>query len=99
VLGVQKGKEMTRTGQEQGKNRRHHYSTLAGITHYKGDMKWRHTILTHVSLYTERETRLLSLLKGDTSLVMRVSLYVRNRRCAILTHISILSEKQVHLRY
>jgi hypothetical protein len=54
---VEKGKEMVRTGEEQDKIGRHHYSSLAGRTLFKGDTKYRYVILTLVSLYTNWETR------------------------------------------
>jgi hypothetical protein len=57
---VQKGKEMVRIGQEQGNIRCHHCSALAGNAYYKGDTKWRPTILMLISLYMEWETHPLS---------------------------------------
>jgi hypothetical protein len=90
---------MVRTGQEQDKIGYLHCSTLVGITHYKGDTKQRRVILMPVSLFIERETRPLSLLKGYALPVMRVSLYFYNRRCVILTCVSLLSQKRARLRY
>jgi hypothetical protein len=62
---VQKGKEIVKTEQEQGKIGHRYCSALIGSVHYEGERKWRSVILTLVSLYTERETYLFSLLKGD----------------------------------
>jgi hypothetical protein len=59
------GKNRPRTEQEQGKIGRHYCSTLVGSAHYEEETKQRNIILTLVSLYPERETRLFSLLKGD----------------------------------
>jgi hypothetical protein len=50
-------------------------------------------MLMLVSLYTERETRPLSLLT-----VTRVLLYLHNRRHAVLTHVSLLSQKRARFR-
>jgi hypothetical protein len=53
--------------ERNGKIGRRYYSSLARIAHYKGETKQRRTILTLISLYAERETCPLSLLKVDTS--------------------------------
>jgi hypothetical protein len=35
------------------------------------------------------------VIKGDTPLVMSVSIYLHNRTCTIGTHVSLLSQKQM----
>jgi hypothetical protein len=96
---IQKEKQMVRTGQQQGKIGHCYCSALAGISHYKEDIKWRCAILTIVSLYIEWETFSLSLLKRDAPLVTHVSLYLCNRRHTIGMCISHLSYMWVHLEY
>jgi hypothetical protein len=54
---IQKGKEMVRTGEEQGKIGLCHCSILAGSTLLKGDTKQRRATLTLVSLCMEWEMR------------------------------------------
>jgi hypothetical protein len=58
--GLQKETEMVRRGEEYGKIRHPHCSALAGSALFKGDTKWRHAIITLISLYVEWETHPLS---------------------------------------
>jgi hypothetical protein len=39
------------------------------------------------------------MIKGDMPLAMCVSFYLRNGRCVIGMHVSLLSQKRAHLRY